>query len=1387
MQEHVEIPESTHRRLMRMPEILQHGDLIALLADADGRVLYATPACERVSGLDQEALHAATYKAVFRLTDEQQDRLARRIAQGTSCTLTTTARREDGTSFPIELTASPIAREQGARGVAFLATDISQRQQLERDLQACEERLRLIFDHPFDGISLYEEYPDGSRTLIDCNERYAEMAGRSKQELIEIGNTNHLQTWVIEEDNREAYLAALWAGQPYQGLFSWIRPDGKDNVIEYNARLVRIGDRTLTIGFDRDITERARAEEAQRESENTLRLIFDNAFDGISLYEEHPDGSRTLIDCNERYAEMAGRSKQDLLEIGDTLPIQRTTGGAEDRGPFLEALREQRAYLGRFSWVRPDSKDNVIEYNARLVRIGGKTLTIGFDRDITERVRAVEALQASEEKYRQLVENANDAILVAQDGFLKFFNPKTIEITGYSRQQLASMPFTELIHPDDVEMVTDRHMRRLQGETLPSVYSFRIVDATGNVKWVEINAILISWEGQPATLNLVGDISERVRTDRALRAKTRQQEQLIETARHLASSLELEEVLRRIGVGAKEILHAFGCTIYLCEPDGRTLRPVIAVDPAYRQELLATPLDIDSSFTGQGVKAGRGLISNDAGTNPSGYQIPGTPVSEEEYVLAVPFTVDHRVLGAMCLNRTDERFTTEDLVLAETFATYAATVLKNAQTHAELQREVEERKRAEDVLAESEERYRSTIDAMPDLVHAVDADLRFVLWNEALETRLESLGIGTVPLGKDVFEVFAFLPPTVRTEYQHVLDSGESLLTEEATQIGTETFWTETRKIPMRDNQGRVYRIVTIVRDITAQKQTDRALRHRLAMEELVADISTRFIHVSPHELEPEIRRALRALGEFVDVDRCYLHLFSEDLSKIVQAYEWSAQGIEPREEELIGQPIGRLRWAMEKKRRLEVMHVPRVADLPPEASPEREVWSAIGVRSVLSIPITRASKPIGALGFNTLRAERQWSQEDIRLLNLVGDILSNVLTRQRAQEENAELEDRLVRAQRMESLGVLAGGVAHDLNNLLGPLVGYPDLLLTDLPADSPSRRDVLIIKESAERAAAVVQDLLTLARRGAYRMTPLSLNQVVQEYLRSPALRELKARYPHVLVDVELDPELPNVQGSVSHLTKVLMNLVTNAFEAMPYGGKLTIRTLCKSLDRPIVGYEHIEARDYILLHVCDTGVGIETVDLGRVFEPFYTKKQLGRSGSGLGLAVVYGVVHDHGGRIDVHTEIGQGTEFALYFPITWEAALSETDQSAKDYLGDETVLVVDDLETQRQLAVRLLSSLGYQVTAVASGREAVDYLRENTADILVLDMIMEDDFDGLDTYRAIAQTHPGQKAIIASGFSETERVKETQKLGAGPFLRKPYTLHGLGKAVRRELDKP
>jgi len=401
---------------------------------------------------------------------------------------------------------------------------------------------------------------------------------------------------------------------------------------------------------------------------------------------------------------------------------------------------------------------------------------------------------------------------------------------------------------------------------------------------------------------------------------------------------------------------------------------------------------------------------------------------------------------------------------------------------------------------------------------------------------------------------------------------------------------------------------------------------------------------------------------------------------------------------------------------------------------------------------------------------------------------LRDISAHKKAEEEQKKLEAQLQRAQKMEALGTLAGGVAHDLNNILSGLVSYPELLLLEIPEDSPLRNPILTMQRSGEKAAAIVQDLLTLARRGVAVTEVVNLNQTISEYLKSPEHEKLKSFHPHIKAETNLEIDLLNILGSPVHLSKTIMNLVSNAAEAMPDGGKISISTENRYIDIPIRGYDHVEEGDYVVLTVSDTGVGISSADMQRIFEPFYTKKVMARSGTGLGLAVVWGTVKDHKGYVDLQSAKGKGTTFTLYFPGSREELTKDKSLvSIQDYMGKgESVLVVDDVEEQREIASRILKKLGYSVTTVSSGEEAVDYLKDNSADLLVLDMIMDPGIDGLETYKMILEFYPNQKAIIVSGFSETKRVKEAQRLGAGAYVKKPFLLQRIGLAVRDELGK-
>ncbi len=431
----------------------------------------------------------------------------------------------------------------------------------------------------------------------------------------------------------------------------------------------------------------------------------------------------------------------------------------------------------------------------------------------------------------------------------------------------------------------------------------------------------------------------------------------------------------------------------------------------------------------------------------------------------------------------------------------------------------------------------------------------------------------------------------------------------------------------------------------------------------------------------------------------------------------------------------------------------------------------------------------ISAATSSLLRRHRDKLHEhNIEMAKTNEKLLQEIKERIQMEKEKNRLQAQLQRAQKMEAIGALAGGVAHDLNNILSGIVSYPDLLLMQRPEDSPFRKSILIIQETGNKAAAIVQDLLTLARRGVAITEILNLNDIISEYLKSPEYKKLISYHLNIDVETNLDTSLLNIFGSSIHLTKTMMNLVSNAAEAMPDRGKLIISTENRYLDRPIKGYDTVEEGDYIVLTVSDTGIGIAPDDLDRIFEPFYTKKEMGRSGTGLGMAVVWGTVKDHKGYIDLQSTEGKGTTFTLYFPTT-RKQLSEKHEalSVESFKGDgESILVVDDVKAQREIASEILSELGYSVVTVSSGESAVEYLKTSSVDLVVLDMIMDPGMDGLDTYRKIIDLHPGQKAIIASGFSETDRVKKAQRLGATQYIKKPYTLGNIGMAIKKELSK-
>ena len=405
---------------------------------------------------------------------------------------------------------------------------------------------------------------------------------------------------------------------------------------------------------------------------------------------------------------------------------------------------------------------------------------------------------------------------------------------------------------------------------------------------------------------------------------------------------------------------------------------------------------------------------------------------------------------------------------------------------------------------------------------------------------------------------------------------------------------------------------------------------------------------------------------------------------------------------------------------------------------------------------------------------------------NLAGyrGMARDITPRKKAEEEKKKLALRLSQAQRMESIGLMAGGVAHDLNNILAGIVGYPDLLLQELPEDSPMRCSLLAIKESGERAALVVADLLTVARGAASSREIHDLHELIDEYLISPEFTRLTSLYPKVQFQHQYLATHSYILCSSVHIKKCLMNLITNSTEAIITDGQVSITTTNITVDNGLAKELLVEEGEYIVLKIHDTGPGISRQDVEHIFEPFYTKKVMGKSGTGLGLTVVWNTIRDHRGKITVESS-DHGTCFTIYLPVRHEPPRKKGSQAIHVMKGQgEHILVIDDDPQLRDIARKMLTTLGYRVDTVESGEEAIEFIKNHPVDLALIDMIMEPGINGLETYRRLRKINPGIQAIITSGFSKSADVTTALELGAGGYLRKPYSIRQLALLIAKVL---
>ena len=382
---------------------------------------------------------------------------------------------------------------------------------------------------------------------------------------------------------------------------------------------------------------------------------------------------------------------------------------------------------------------------------------------------------------------------------------------------------------------------------------------------------------------------------------------------------------------------------------------------------------------------------------------------------------------------------------------------------------------------------------------------------------------------------------------------------------------------------------------------------------------------------------------------------------------------------------------------------------------------------------------------------------------------------------EKQKLEEILLHAQKMKAIGTLAGGVAHEINNVLMGIQGYASLILMDMNTADRHYDRLLHIQKQVESGANLTQQLLGFARSGRYEVKPTDINALVKK-----AAEVFGRSKREIRIHEHLATDLWPVEADRGQIEQVLLNLYINAWQAMPSGGQLHLETANVTLDETSAKAHEISPGPYVRISVTDTGVGMDETTKARIFEPFFTTRELGR-GKGLGLAVAYGIVRGHMGIITASSEKGRGSVFSIYLPASDQLAVPENAVSTKGTQGGETILIVDDEPFIIDVTQDILKSFGYEVLAAQSGAEAIQIYQEQASSIglVILDMIMPD-MGGGDVFERLKITNPHVKVILASGYSISGHAQTIMERGCSAFLQKPFSMTELSGKVREVLDQ-
>ena len=793
-----------------------------------------------------------------------------------------------------------------------------------------------------------------------------------------------------------------------------------------------------------------------------------------------------------------------------------------------------------------------------------------------------------------------------------------------------------------------------------------------------------------------------------------------------------------------------------------------------------------------------------------------------------------------------------------------------------------------------ETKFRDLLDRLPQTVFEFDLEGRFVYVNHS---GLERFGYAETELAHGISVLATVIPAErdhLRANIARRLGGGDTegfqytALRKDGTTFPALVHTTVVTK------DGRPCGVQGYLIDISERVRAEDALRRRVALEQLIMRASTRLVaELAPNELDARIEDALAEMGRFLNVDRSYVFRLSPDGAFIDNTHEWVADGISVQRHNLHHIPVeSAFPWFARELRQRLVVPVPVVDDLPPEASAERAEFEREGIRSLICVAMVHGGEVGGFLGLDAVRSQRNWSEDEIALLRVMGEILMGAIVRRQAEQAlqaserkyktlvestatgfvilddrgrvldaNAEyvrmagyrtledirgrnvvewtaahdqarnteavaacmqagflrdlqidyahrdgtvvpllinatatevdgarriitilrdmsdrkrLEAEILRSEKLRSVGVLAGGIAHDFNNILTAILGNISLLQATLAADDSARENLDEVEKASQRARELTRQLLTFSRGG---------DPVRKPFHAEPLIREsttLALRGRASTCEFKIAPDLAPVDGDEGQIGQVLRNLVLNASQAMEGGGTARVSAQNRKIRD---GEVHLlAAGNYLAVAIADSGVGISEEHRLRIFDPYFTTK---RDGRGLGLAVSHSVVTNHRGAITVDSQVGQGAVFTVYLPAASSDAIVPHPTAAEIVRGRGLVLIMDDEESVRQIAGKIVRALGYEAAFACDGREAIDRWREARAkgqpfDVAIMDLTVPGGTGGREAVRELLAIDPESKAVVSSGYCQDPVMANFRDYGFRDVLAKPYNVLDVSRVL-------